>query len=188
MLSDYADYARSFAGIAKATASELWRGEERAIAITLAAADRSTVSAETPMGRNLIASIEANHEPDTRVVIASFEQARFELGVEVVVDPAYEGTAVTSAVSAMLSRAYGFEAAQFATPIRVSTIIELVMSVPGVVDAEVTTLARAGGGEGTVVDPLFPAGASWTDAQTFTVEPAQLLTLVESGPSVVERS
>jgi hypothetical protein len=176
-LQDYEDFARSFAGIAKALATWTWNGQSRGVFLTVAAAQGGAVEEGTLLYKNLLAAIREAGHPFVPIRIASYRKAFFRLAGTLKVDPDYEPTKVLAAVRAALSALFSFEARGFGEPVTLSAVVKVIHEVPGVVAVDIDTLSRTDGvgGEGTK-SPL-PAEIPRLGTEHGLVLPAELLLL-----------
>ena len=179
-LTDFEELTRSFAGIAKATASWVWDRETRLVHLTVAGELGAPVDKAT--GDALLVALHAAGDPHTRVRIDSYEPVTFDVAVLLFVDPAYDAAAVREATTAALSAAFSFERRDLGQPVSRSEVSGVVQAVPGVAGVTLTTLALHGG-EG--VATLLPARKGVGDGTA--VLPAQLLTLDPAGLTFAEQ-
>ena len=180
-LDDFTDFARGFAGIAKALAVPLWSGETELVHITIAGSDGAFVDPDGQQWSNLVAGIQAAGDSSHLVRIENFLHAYFKLTANVVVDPARDMTTVMTEVTAVVRFAFGFVARDLAQTVTEAEIIAIVQSIPGVIAVEVTQLYRADQSPG--LGGTLPAnGAHFASG---TIVPAELLLLHPVGLSLV---
>ena len=178
-LEDYEDFARAFAGVAKAMATWTWDGRVRRIFLTVAGPGGEKILPDTDTFRNLVSAIQKAGDPFVPIRVSSYQQTLFKFGGNVRVDPDFETGKVLATVEQALRSAFSFVARSFGQAVYLSEVIELVQSVPGVVAVDVTRLYRVGaanfGPEQRLVAAL-PESLS-----NGSVLPAELLTL-DAGP------
>jgi len=114
-LSDYADYARTFAGIARARADVLVLAGGRTIVVTVAGPD-GTVVPDLVLGR-LALSLRGHGDPLARVQVVAHRPVPFRLALRVATDPDRDADTVLSAVDSALRAAFGFPARDFGQPV-----------------------------------------------------------------------
>ncbi|MGY2134464.1 putative baseplate assembly protein [Hymenobacter sp. HD11105] len=151
-LQDYADFARSFAGINKALATWTWVGQRRQIVVTVAGPNGALVSSDSVLAANLAHAIRAAGDPSVAVKIAPYEPAFFQLRANVVVAPAYVPERVLAAVETALRQQFSFAARDFGQAVVRSAVIATMQQVPGVVAIDLQALNRTD-------EPELPAGA-----------------------------
>jgi predicted phage baseplate assembly protein len=178
-VSDFEDFARSFSGITKARAVELWDMEQRFVLVTVAGTSGLPVSSTSELGRNLLAAIATIADPTQTVRLGGFEQLRFEIEIEVGVDPRHVRGDVHAAVAAALRSAFAFEHRSFAQPVSAAEVMSVAHEVAGVIAVDLDDLHIVGSAIAATGSPatLLPA----RDARIVgaALEPAQLLLIAE---------
>lgn len=178
-LRDFEDFARSFAGIGKATAVPLWQGETRLVHVTTAAEAAAVepgasptplashvVDSQSDLFRNLVAAIGAARDPSQQYVVESYQPLFFNLKARVKVDPRLEAAAVFTAVEDALKAAFAFEQRAFGQPVTAAEILTVMQNTGGVVAADLVELYR-------VDDP--PASPQDKPADLLPADPVQTL-------------
>jgi hypothetical protein len=181
-LSDYADYARTFAGIARARADVLVLAGGRTIVVTVAAPDGTVVTGDV-LAR-LADSLVGHGDPLARVRVVAHRPAPFRLALRVATDPDRDTATVLSGVDGALRAAFGFPARDFGQPVHRSQVLQAAHTVPGVLAVDLDRLYRPRHllhlpfHHGTLLnDRLLPAPAEV--AADGTPIGAQLLTLAD---------
>ncbi len=173
-LRDYEDFARAYAGIAKALATWSWDGERRGVFVTVAGADGATVADDVI---DLLAgSIRDKGDPHVPLRVASFRPATFTTAFHLATDPVFEKATVYASVVDGLRDAFGFRARAFGQPVALSDVIATIARVAGVVGVDVDTLARTDGVGGSGLDDPLPAALPEAGALGATLA-AELVTL-----------
>ena len=174
-LLDYQDFARAFAGVAKAHAAVLPLRAGRTIVVTVAF-EGAPADATERVG-DLTTSLRAYGDPHVHVTVVQHHTQTFELALRVAVDPAYDKDAVVAEVESALRAAWSFERRELTQPVHRSQLVSVAHSVDGVVAVDVDRLYT--GASPQVADRLAaqvpyvtPAGAA---------APAGLL-LLDPGP------
>jgi predicted phage baseplate assembly protein len=178
-LLDYENFARAFAGIAKALATWTWDGRDRSVFVTVAGPGGAEVPAGGALHDNLVAALRAAGDPNVRLRVASYRPATFRLGLRVKRDPDRDAEVVVAAVEHALRAAFSFEAREFGQPVVLSEVIAVIQAVPGVVAAHLQSLHRTDGAPGletrlTAARPAPGAGASVLGAELLTLDPQPL--------------
>jgi predicted phage baseplate assembly protein len=177
-LRDYEDFARAFAGIAKARATWTWEGEQRGVFVTVAGPDGAEVDAT--LRKNLLAAMRAAGDRNVPLSLASFDQRFFRLKAKVKVEADYEPPAVLAEVARRLREHFSFEARQFGQAVTSSEVLAAMQRVPGVVAVDLDELYRVG--KPAMLNTHLPAAAPQPGAtKTFG---AELLTLDPSPPTL----
>jgi predicted phage baseplate assembly protein len=188
--SDYEDYARQFAGIGKAEARLLSRGNQQVLHITIAGCDGNEVEEESDVYRNLAEAIDQlRASPLLQVHIASYRRVLIQLKARVWIDPAHEAhkTEIKKAVEDGLKDAFAFNRRKFAQPVVAAEISALIQSIPGVVAVELEHLHRHG--QEAKLNPLLMAQAArWEEdgpqaAEMLVISPGDVIELdLETAP------
>jgi predicted phage baseplate assembly protein len=175
-LRDYEDFARAYAGIAKALATWSWDGERRGVFITVAGPDGTPVDGDVL--DLLLGVIRAGGDPYVPLRVETYRKATFTTTFHLKTDPAHDKQAVHAATVAALQDAFSFTARAFGQPVPLSDVIATIAGIPGVIGVDVDALDRtdAVGGSG-LVDPL---PAALPEAGTLAAtKAAELLTLAD---------
>jgi predicted phage baseplate assembly protein len=179
-LQDYEDFARAFAGIAKARADWAWNGQTRGVLITVAGPHGADIDDSSAIHSNLVAAIQQSGDALVPVRLLSYRLALFQLSATVIIDPDYAIDAVLGAVEQALRIQFGFDVRDFAQGIALSEVTAAAQAVAGVVGVHITELERLDGVGGEGLLALLPAAASRISADG-TGLAAELLTL-DPGP------
>jgi predicted phage baseplate assembly protein len=178
-LQDYEDFARSFAGIAKAHATWTAAGYKRGVLVTVVGPDGAEIAAGTPTHDNLLAAIDASGDPLVPVRIESYRPALFHLAALIRRHPDHLTETVQAAVHALLLASFSFDARGFNQPVMLSEVIALLHQVPGVVAVTVTDLSLSDGPAGvpevlTAHQPSSGQDAVAQRAWVLTIDPGTL--------------
>jgi hypothetical protein len=142
-LQDYEDFSRAFAGIAKALATWTWDGRTKAVFITVAGPDGSTIEADSDTYTNLLSALQLAGDPFVSLRVQSYRDVYFRFAGKVKVNPDYETDAVLAAVEEALRAQFSFDVRAFGQPVFLSEVIAAVQEVPGVIAVDVDKLYRA---------------------------------------------
>jgi len=179
-LDDYTDFARGFAGVAKALAVPLWSGESEVVHVTVAGVDGAWIDPYGAPWSNLVAGI-LDASPGLQAIrVSNYLPAYFFLAANIVVDPARELDVVMAGVTQALRREFSFAVRDLAQTMTEAEAIMVAQNVPGVIAVEITQLYRAGKPPGTA--GTLPASGAHYDGST--IVPAELLLLHPVGLSL----
>jgi hypothetical protein len=157
-LKDYADFARAFAGIGKATAVALWNGERRLVHVVVAGATGQEVASSSDLYVNLVKAIDAQRDPGQLVQVASFKRRTFSLTASLLIDPRRVAADVLAAATSRLLQAFSFQARDFGQPVTAAEVITVIQAVTGVVAVDLDALTADGATAGASTPPaVLPA-------------------------------
>jgi predicted phage baseplate assembly protein len=174
-LQDYEDFARAYAGIAKAHATWTWSGQVRGVFVTVAGPDGAEVKPDSDLYKNLLAAMQQSGDPHVPLRVQTYRPAFFRLAANVKVHPDYLPDKVLAAVEQALRAQFSFAARQFGQPVALSEVIAVMQSVKGVVAVDVDKLYRFDD-TSAGLKALLPAAAPQAGDKG-TVAAAELLTL-----------
>jgi predicted phage baseplate assembly protein len=175
-LRDYEDFARAYAGIAKALAAWVWTGETREVFVTVAGPEGRPVG-EGPL-ENLVAAMRAAGDRHLPLRVKEYGRVSFGITAKVKVDPDHVPERVKAALEATLRERFGFEARSFGQGVALSEVVAAMQAVPGVVMVDVDELYRiAQGGSKEPPEAFLGARAPRPGEENGDVLPAELLTL-----------
>jgi len=137
-LEDFADQARQFAGIAKASAVSEWNGEDQVAYLTVAGVDGAQVV--DPTFSDLVADLNIRRDPNRSMRVRSYVQINIQVAAQIDVDPSRVPDDVQAAANTALIKYLSFDNLQFGQPIHLSSIYAVLQSVPGVLAADVLLL------------------------------------------------
>ncbi len=174
-LQDYEDFARAYAGVAKALATWTWSGERRGVFVTVAGPGGAPIPAGGQTYDSLLSAMRLKGDPHVPLAVASHRPAAFQVNARLKVDPAYDAALVEAGVRAALLAAFSFDARAFAQPVTLSEVMAVMQAVAGVVAVDVDVLKRPGLAVDGLKQPL-PAAAPQPDGAGGTLA-AELLTI-----------
>lgn len=184
-VQDYADFARTFAGIAKASALRLSDGEREVVHLTIAGAGNIPIDVTSDLYRNLLAALARFGDPLQPLQVESFERVLLVVSAKVNVLPEYLWESVKEKMKALLFDKLGFENRELGQSVTVSEVLSLMQSVPGVnyVDFDILDsvseekLADANFGANLRLKVRVNALLARMNAQKNDILPAQLVFL-----------
>jgi Baseplate J-like protein len=141
-LQDYEDFARTFAGIAKAQAVWVWDGRKRTVFITVAGPDGAAIDENGAVAAQLKAALREYGDPYVPFTVKSYRQAQFQIHGTITIDADHVIETVMAAVTADLSTRYAFDARAFGQPVALSQTIAIMQAIPGVVAVDIDKFYR----------------------------------------------
>lgn len=141
-LQDYEDFARTFAGIAKAQAVWVWDGRKRSIFLTVAGADGAVLQENGSVIVQLKEALREYGDPFVLFTVKSYRQALFQIHGTITIDSAHVIDTVMAAVTADLSTRYSFDARSFGQPVALSEAIAAIQAIAGVVAVDIDKFYR----------------------------------------------
>ena len=131
-LNDFEDFARAFAGVAKAQASLLQIGEARVVHVTIAGAGGAPVSPDSALYRDLLSAIDSVRDRFQRLLVAAYEKRYFDVTAKVRVHPDYQADVVVAGVEEALRATFSFERRDLAQGVTLSEVMATMQGVGGV--------------------------------------------------------
>ncbi|MEP6068050.1 MAG: putative baseplate assembly protein [Paracoccaceae bacterium] len=169
-LSDFADFSRAYAGIAKARAEwvKLPGAAKAGVVVTVAGEKAAEVLPHSNLHSKLTAALRENGIPYTRFRLKSYRPKFFRIGALIKVDPAYLPDVVLPNVEATLRTTFSFASQNFGEAVFASDVIATMQNVDGV---EAVILDRFYRGAVVKRNDILPA------AQATPTQGAELLML-----------
>jgi len=175
-IKDYADFARAFAGIAKAHALWIPAGPARGVFLTVAGIDGAGVDMKSDTYLDLLSALRKYGDPLVPIHLVDHLSAVFRTRLTVKVAADHDADEVLLAVEDALRANFGFDKRDFGRGVSIDEVMSVAHDADGVEAVQVTRLYRPGPGVSPSVQPrLFAAlpVASLTE----TPQAAELLTL-----------
>ena len=141
-VQDYADFARTFAGIGKAAAVRLSDGRRELVHVTIAGADDIPIEPTSDLYRNLVAALRRSSDPYQPFQVALRELLLLVISANIRILPGYEWDKVVTQVRDGLLDAFGFEQRHLGQDVQLSEITSIIQGVPGVAYVDVDLLAE----------------------------------------------
>lgn len=176
-LRDYEDFARSYAGVAKALATWTWFGEKRGVFITVAGPGGAEIKVGGTLYKNLLSAMQKVSDPSIPARVRSYRPALFTLAAGVRIHPDYQAGLVLGQIEEVLRASLSFNARAFGQPVTLSEVVAMMHSVPGVVSLNVTKLYRTGTAPAATPPTHLLAAMPQAGAGEAQVLAAELLTL-----------
>lgn len=133
-LSDFADFAQTYSGIAKARAERVKVPGLPApgIALTVAGERAAAVPPGSDLHGKLHKALTGSGIPFSRFHLRDFRLVYFKVGAKIVADPDHIAADVLAAAEKALRAAFGFETRDFAQTVYDSQVVTVLQQVPGV--------------------------------------------------------
>jgi len=137
---DYEDFARTFAGVAKASAARLSDGMREVVHLTIAGADDIPISPNSDLYRNLRAALSKLGDPFQPVEIVNRFLKLLVISANVKIHPDYIWESVEPKIRTALLDRFSFNQRQLGQDVVLSEVIATIQAIPGVVYVDVDTL------------------------------------------------
>lgn len=137
--SDYADFSRTFGGVAKASAARLSDGHQQRVHVTIAGADDEPIELTSDLYRNLFSALHRYGDPWLAVTLALRERLALVVSAHIRVAADYRWDDVEPQVRAAMLAAFGFERVELAQDLLLADAVATMQGVRGVewVDVDV---------------------------------------------------
>jgi predicted phage baseplate assembly protein len=179
-LADYADFARSFAGIEKACAVWIDDASARGVYVTVAGPGGAAVAENGDTHAHLVDALRRFGDPLLPLSVRTFVSRHVHIEALVKPDPDAVADAVLAAVAAALRAAFAFEARDFGQTVALDEVYAVIQGVPGVIASDVKQLHDSAEAPGALPEPRVFARLPTLQADG-SVDAAEILTL-EDGP------
>jgi predicted phage baseplate assembly protein len=195
-LKDYEDFARSFAGIAKAQATWTCTGRRRVIAVTVAGPDGAQIRPDAPtqdLYRNLRDALESFGDPFVPVTLATYRPALFRITGKVKRNPDFTWERVLAGLKDALKAGFSYEARDLGQPVALSEVVAALQAVPGVVGIDIDDFHRIPESPGLTTqfllraappepDPAAPGVILGAELLTVDLKEFNLVEMIEGAP------
>jgi hypothetical protein len=139
-VSDYADFARTFAGIAKASAVPLSDGRQTLVHLTVGGIGDVDVAPTSDLYRNLVTALRNFGDPNQPFVVAARDKMIVAGSAGVRVAPDFLWSLVAPKIRAALLEAFSYDRRDFGRPVYPSEVVAAIQSVPGVAYVDLDAL------------------------------------------------
>lgn len=140
-IEDYADFARTFAGIAKAEARPLSDGKRQLIHLTIAGIDDAPIDPTSDLYQFLLDALEKYGDADRIVQLAARELIVLVTSAKVRLQPGYQWEPVSLKMRQAILKAFAFNNRALGQPALLCELIAALHSVKGVSWADVDRFA-----------------------------------------------
>ncbi|MEG9436345.1 putative baseplate assembly protein [Edaphobacter sp. HDX4] len=135
-VQDYADFARTFAGIGKANATQI----DTTVQVTIAGVDNISIDETSDLFVNLLAAFEKLGDPQQRIQLAVFKPLLLVIQASVAILPDYEFTVVASNIKSELLSRFSFNNRDLGQNILESEIVSAMQNIEGVMYVDLDVL------------------------------------------------
>jgi hypothetical protein len=183
-VQDYADFACTFAGISKASATALSDGRRRLVHLTVGGTGDIEIDIHSDLYRNLDEAIRKYGDPYQPFVVDPREKMVIAGAARVRVDPDYLWQNVAPKIRDALVDTFSYDRREFAQPVYPAEVVTTIQNVPGVVYVDLDALGsltatdvvnalatQQGGSPIAGVNPILPQLARSSD---HLLHPAQI--------------
>jgi predicted phage baseplate assembly protein len=151
---DYADFARTFAGVGKASAARLTDGTRTLVHVTIAGAGDIPIDVTSDLYLNLTVALHQFGDPFLPVSVGVRELLALVVSAQVKVLPGYDWELVEPAIRARLLDVFGFGQRELGQDVLPSEVITAIQGAAGVDYVDLDVLRAID--EATVVSALSP--------------------------------
>lgn len=156
-LRDYADFARTFAGVGKASAARLSDGRRQSVQVTVAGAGDNPIDPASDLFRNLRGALLQYGDPQLALNLAVRELRLLVLSAAVQILPDYEWRSVEALLRAALLDAFSFERRDLGEGVALSEAIAVLQRVAGVAYVDVDVFDTVGEADAVAaLDGIMP--------------------------------
>ena len=188
-ISDYEDFAATFAGIGKAQAISLVLGQSIFIQITVAGVEGAAIDPTSLLLLSLGQAIDAARDPLPQVYISSYQPILFNISATIIIDETdYVEAAVHAQVVSVITAYFAFDQRGLSQPVTAAEVIATMQAVPGVIAVDLTQLYRNDDPTGpaqTAPKPYLPA--AYAQVINNAIVTAEMLLLNPIGLSLTDR-
>lgn len=138
-VSDYAEFTRTFAGIAKAVATRASEYQRELVMMTIAGVDDVPIDKTSDLYRNLLVALRKLGDPDLPLRAEPRELLTLVLSAGVALLPEYSWEPVVTAVRSMLLQRFGFAQRALGQSLRLAEVVSAIQGVRGVAYVDVDT-------------------------------------------------
>ena len=140
-ITDYQNFASTFAGIAKAYALWIPGGPGRGVFVTVAGVDGVGLQSGNPTLGKLVSSLQSFGNSLVPVTAQTFMETLFGLTANIAYDPTFDAPTVQNDVLQALYQAYSFAPRSFGDGVSADQVGMVIQSVAGVVAVNVLSLS-----------------------------------------------
>jgi len=141
---DYADFARGFAGVGKASSYEVEYEDERVMLVAVASSSGGTVDDTDELYGNLKSAIESYNDPTARFILRSYNNRSFDVKAKILISGDREFEDVRKNVKDTLKDAFSFESREFGQAVPRSEVVSVIQGVEGVEAVDIDNLHEHG--------------------------------------------
>ena len=142
-LSDYEDFCRAFAGVAKARAIAVSNNGVPGVVITIAGPDAEVLDSSGSTYNNLLNALNDAGDPYTRFTVLPFRPAYFKVDAGLYIHDDYQADLALEAARQAMREYFSFERRMFNQPVHLSEVVGTLQQTDGVVAVDVNYLYRS---------------------------------------------
>ncbi|MDR3692456.1 MAG: hypothetical protein P4L46_23950 [Fimbriimonas sp.] len=180
---DLEDFAGAFAGVGKASATEINSKQFQLLLLTVGSSEGLPFDLTSDAFKSLQSGIKLAIEPSIRVEILTYSPVQFDVDADIQIDPAYVAKDVIAAVEAALIGDYSFKQRGFGQSVSLAEVTSTIQRIAGVTMVDINILKRTTGGAAIAPTLLEAKNADWTSAGS---QMAELLTINPFGLKMTE--
>ena len=167
--TDYENFANAYAGIGKARADLMWKGEDRMVHITVASASGGFI--DNTLRDRLTTAIDNARDGNFQVVINNYEKLLFGIKAKIRIKEDYSDDKVIAKAKEVLNTRFGFRSRIFGQGVTPAEVIAVLHAVEGVTAVDLDEL----GGRDPFSVPHFGLASLKARWDAGAIKPAQLL-------------
>lgn len=176
-VSDYGDFARSFAGIGKASSQSLSDGQSQIVFVTIAGSEGAIIDKSSALYSNLVQAFQQLGDPHLPIDVEICEFMFLVISAQVMVLADYDFDSVAPQIRAVLLDEFGFDNQDLAQSIPLSRVVSAIQNVSGVQYVNVQVLDTISESDTSSADVLAAKLSEIVNAQApktiIVVPPAQ---------------
>lgn len=157
-LRDYADFARTFAGVAKASAQKMPGGRRPLVHLTIAGDGDMHIDETSDLHRNLLEALQLYGDPFLPVRIVMRDRITVMMAARVKLDPHYLWETTEPAIRALLRDRFGFERRGLGQALFPSEVVAAIQSIAGVIGVDLDDLRGISQSEALPTEELDAGG------------------------------
>jgi hypothetical protein len=181
---DYADFARTFAGIAKATASRQPTAHASVVQVIVAGTDDAPIETSSDLYRNLEDALHRFGDPYLPIEIVVRKRLTLVITANVEIDPDYQWETLEPKIRAALLERFSFDNQELGGHVLLSSAIAAIQNVRGVTYVDIDKFDAFP--EEKLVNALQDAKSIDIGLQQrITVEPKEIAFLVPDVPDTL---
>jgi len=169
---DYADFARTYAGIGKAVAARLSDGRKQVVHLTVAGGGDIPIDPNSDLYRNLVSSLQLYGDPHQAIAVDVRRVRLLVMSAAVGLQPDYAWESVEPKVRSALLALFDFDARDLGQTAFLSEAVRAAQDIEGVAYVNVTTFA--GVPESITASGLAALGKTLGPNQFVQAEPARI--------------
>jgi predicted phage baseplate assembly protein len=139
-VQDYADFARTFAGVGKASATRLTDGRRELVYITIAGADDIPIDTTSDLFINLQQALHKFGDPFQSIQLATRQLKLLIMAARVRLLPDYLWEAVEPEIRASMLDTFSFARRELGQDVVSSQVIQTIQAIPGVAYVDLDVL------------------------------------------------